>query len=70
MKNTTLQFPDIQVMIDFQMAVQTERFFINRTQLTIRGHFTPADAELAQRHYHARVIDEQENARYLNPFNG
>ena len=70
MKNTTLQFPDIQVMIDFQMAAQTESFFINRTQLTIRGNFTPADTELAKRQYQARVIDEQENVRYLNQLNG
>jgi hypothetical protein len=56
MKLTTLKFPTILLLIDFQMVTKTESFQINNINLTLTGEFSEADIELAKYGYHAEVL--------------
>lgn len=56
MHQTTLQFPSIIEMIDFQTIVGISIIYYNRTDLTLTGEFTEAEIELAKTAYGAVVI--------------
>lgn len=60
MQQTTLKFPSIIELLDFELAVNLKVSYVNKTHLTITGDLGKEELDLALKQYNARIIDDIE----------
>jgi hypothetical protein len=63
MNQTTLQFPSILELVDFQLIVETNAIQLNRVNLTLTGNFSDADIEFAKLSFRAAVVEDPANLK-------
>ncbi len=62
MKRTTLQFPTIIELIDFELTVYPKDIYTNKKQVTLTAHFTEAETALAIAGFQAVIVEETKEA--------